>query len=328
MDLRGRGWQLLPSPSPLFLTALLFSVLFSACTEKEEDLDDDDVFVVIDHDLSSLHKRTDFAHDTLVGGAVENTSLVEASGIAVSRSNPRRLWSHNDSGHAARLYRMGDDGADCGVLVVQGAGSRDWEDICIGPGPEDGIDYIYVGDIGDNHAQYGHIVIYRIREPEVSGPCQSGVGQIPATDVERMEFTYPDGPRDAETLMIDPWTRDLYIVSKRDYRSVVYRARYPQSTEERTELERLCQLPFNWAVGGDISADGRHIAIKDRNRVFYWQRNLGESVVQALTRKPELLPYIIEPKGEAFGWGPEADSYFTVSEKVGTPAPILYGYSR
>ena len=31
-----------------------------------------------------------------------------------------------------------------------------------------------------------------------------------------IHFKYPDGPRDAETLMIDPVEKLIYIVSKRD----------------------------------------------------------------------------------------------------------------
>lgn len=312
---------------------LIVLILFFSCNKEsqKEPIDDDDEkeeFVIIDHDMNSLSTNNDFQLDTTRGGTLQTPQLVEASGLAVSRSNPSVLWSHNDSGHPNRLFAVGDKGENLGHFFLTGAGTRDYEDICIGAGPEDGVDYIYLGDIGDNDAQYNYIVVYRIKEPDANQLDSAGVYYLDAAEIERMEFTYPDGPRDAETLMIDPFTKDLYIVSKRDYRSIVYRAKYPQAIGERTELEKLAQLPFNWAVGGDISSDGLQIGIKDKYKIYYWERTPQESVIDALKRKPELLPYIIEPQGESFTWTKEGDGYFTVSEQSGIYPPDVYFYSR
>ena len=54
---------------------------------------------------------------------------------------------------------------------------------------------------------------------------------VTLSDVETFTLQYPDGPRDAETLMVDPLSGDIYIVSKRDTVLHIYRAAYPQSTQ-------------------------------------------------------------------------------------------------
>jgi hypothetical protein len=318
--------------SNLIFGALLFFCLSSSCDKKEnqqeENETEQDKFVVIDYTVNNLERSSDYELDSSLGGKLQNHLLEEASGICVSRSNPNVLWSHNDSGHPNRIFPIGVKGENYGHYILTGAGTRDYEDICIGPGPEAGVNYIYLGDIGDNHAQYNYIVIYQFEEPITTGLDSAQVNYINAEDITRYEFTYPDGPRDAETLMIDPWSKDLYIVSKRDYRSVVYRAKYPFKKEERTELERLAQLPFNWAVAGDILADGTKIAIKDKHTVYFWERNQGESVVEALQRTPKKLPYVLEPQGESFGWSESGDQYFTLSEQSGIYPPDVYAYKR
>ena len=45
--------------------------------------------------------------------------------------------------------------------------------------------------------------------------------------------------------MLDPLTKDLYIVSK-EGPSKVYRAAYPQSTTGKTTLEYVAKLPGGW----------------------------------------------------------------------------------
>src|SRR5690606_8519663 len=105
------------------------------------------------YDITNLQNDKSY-HDAENRGLPENKLIDEASGLAVSRSNPSRIWVHNDSGDPNRLYVIGDNAEDYGYFWITGTGARDWEDMCIGPGPVNGINYIYVGDIGDNNAQY------------------------------------------------------------------------------------------------------------------------------------------------------------------------------
>jgi hypothetical protein len=309
---------------------IIFCVFHLVACKKETPIHpvEETDFVIFDYTVNGLDVTDEFSRDTLIGDTLQIPLLNEASGLAVSRSNPNFFWSHNDSGHPNWLFPVPANGVNHGYVALSGAGARDYEDICIGPGPESGINYIYLGDIGDNNAQYNFIIVYRTPEPDLSSFDTSSSLSISSEDIERFEFEYPDGPVDSETLMIDPWNGDLYIVTKREYRSVLYRAKAPLDASKRNKLEKLAQFPFNWAVAGDISADGKQIAIKTPQRIYYWQREVGQSIVDALSIQPKLLPYVLEPQGEAFGWTPDGNGYFTLSEQSGIYPPIIYYYSK
>lgn len=282
--------------------------------------------VYYEYDLDNLEYHLGFS-GAEARGELENRYIVEASGLAVSRSNPSKIWVHNDSGDFNRLFVVGENAENFGEFIIRGAFNRDWEDMSAGPGPVEGITYLYIGEIGDNHAQYDIMSVYRVPEPDISK--LDSVANEPVDGVERIDFIYPDGrARDAETLMVDPETRDIYIVTKRDERSIVYVARYPQVTGKVITLDKVGYFPFNRALAGDISADGSEIAVKTDYRIYYWQRKRGEPVYEALKRQPLLLPYRVEPQGEAFGWMPDGSGYYTLSEKVDDTIPVLYFYRR
>ena len=67
---------------------------------------------------------------------------------------------------------------------------------------------------------------------------------------------YPDGPRNAETLMLDPLTKDIYIISKEGRaRSIGRRIRNRQRGKNDTRAG-CYQTSWGTATGGDISRDG------------------------------------------------------------------------
>ena len=155
-------------------------------------------------------------------GEVEN--ILEASGIVVSRRNPEMIWIHNDSGAKAEIYLINQKGIMVQTVKLMGVNLRDWEDIAIGPGPELDQPYLYIGEIGDNNARFQKKIIYRLLEPEFSE------GNVMNTiyNFDKIVFEYPDGKRDAETLLSDPISGDLYIISKREDNVHVYSLPYPQ----------------------------------------------------------------------------------------------------
>ena len=87
--------------------------------------------------------------------------------MAASRKNPGILWVHNDSGNSANIYALTTEAKLVRICRIKGADCRDWEDIAIGPGPDKKLDYLYIGDIGDNKARYPSIIIYRVPEPKI-----------------------------------------------------------------------------------------------------------------------------------------------------------------
>ena len=259
-------------------------------------------------------------------GLVEHPALDEASGIAASRKNPDVLWAHNDSGDRNRLFALSSTGKHLGEFTIQGASARDWEDMAVGPGPVEGESYLYIGDIGDNDERIDLKYIYRIPEPLVSfngSPVDSILN-----GVEIITFRYPDGNRDAETVMIDPLTRDIYVVSKRESKVRVYRAAYPQSTSSTITLEHVATLNFSLAVGGDISSSGSEILLKTYTNIYYWCRSPGQDLWQTFAEPPIVVPYLPEPQGEAVCWQADGTGYYTLSEELADIPGRLYFYPR
>ena len=233
-------------------------------------------------------------------GTVPFGTIYEASGLAASRQNTGVLWTHNDSGAGPRAYAMGAQGNHLGVYNLTPASATDWEDMAVGPGPVAGTWYLYLGDIGDNSAVRQSIQVYRAAEPTVSA-TQSPV-DVNLTGTETITLRYPDGARDAETLMVDPLTRDLYIVTKRESLSRVYRAAYPQSTTQTITMEYLGQLPWGGATGGDISPDGQEILVRRYFSASLWSRPAGGSIWDAFATTPCTVPLVSEPEGEAISF--------------------------
>lgn len=307
----------------LFL--LPFYFITAGCIPNSIDRDEVTEIFTARYSMQELELCEQF-EGPFAAGELENSAIDEASGLAVSRANPGHVWTHNDSGDFNRIFLIGPNAEDAGTFRIEPAGNRDWEDMAIGPGPADGINYLYIADIGDNRSQYDVKRIYRIPEPSLADHDLSG-GLTSIGGAEMIQFRYPDGMKDAETLMIDPLTRDIYIVSKREFPVTVYLARYPQNTEIVFDLEIVGTLPFTGATAGDIAADGRNIVIKTKTRIFLWERNDGESVSEALQKRPKRLPYVPEVQGEAFAWSADGNRYYTLSEAKGI-TPVLYYYDR
>jgi hypothetical protein len=241
-------------------------------------------------------------------------TLGETSGLAYSRKSQNILWAHNDSGDSNRIYAVNTAGDLVATVRVDGSNARDWEDMCIGPGPG-GDTHLYVGDIGDNNFQYATKTIYRFPEPSL--------GNSPfSVSTARIEYRYPDGQHNAEALMIDPQTRDLYIVTKTGSNTGVYVLRYPQNTSGVTTAEKVGTLGLSTITGGDISPSGSEILLKNYGEIFYWSRSGGESIMSALSRSPTRVKYGGEKQGEAIAWSSSGNGFYTASE--GQNEPIYY----
>jgi hypothetical protein len=250
-------------------------------------------------------------------GNIQNSGLVEISGCAASRINNGVFWMHNDSGDSARIYAVSSSGASRGTYTLSGASASDYEDIAVGPGPVSGRSYIYVGDIGDNGASRSSKQVYRMAEPTLGTGSQGGT-----LATEKFTLVYPDGPRDAETLMVDPLNADLYIVSKREASNRVYRFKAPLENGKTYTGVEVARINISGLDGGDISADGRRILIRNGSQVYLWLRAAGESVGTTLARAPVKVPTASEPQGEAVCWDKNGIDYYTISE--GRNQPLYY----
>lgn len=184
--------------------------------------------------------------------------LHESSGVALSRTSPGVLWSHNDSGGDAEVFAVELPGILNGRIPVAGAENRDWEDIALGKCPTG--ECLYIADIGDNSGQHESVTIYRVPEPK---PTATTTEQA-----EQLIFTYPGGPRDAEAVFVTT-EGELYVVSKgREGPAALYH--YPSDAQpgETVELEHVrdlsagpLQIPDQVTAAG-ANPDGNWIAIR------------------------------------------------------------------
>lgn len=248
-----------------------------------------------------------------VTGRVTTAAATELSGLALSRSQARVLWTHNDSGDRARVFAVAPNGRLLADVDVTGAKNVDWEDIAIGPAPGAG-DALYIGDIGDNKAERSAVVVYRVPEPRLArgGPRATARAQ-------RLALRYPDGAHNAEALLVDPSSGALVIVTK-DSSGIarVYVAGHP-STTATTTVRRAGRLSLGdgeTITAGDVSADGRTLVLRTYDRAFVWSLGRGKSLASAMRRRPcaaraELLA---EGQGEALALTGDGRAFYTVPE--------------
>jgi len=249
-------------------------------------------------------------------GRVEDPAAQELSGLVASRTQPGVLWAHNDSGDTPRLLALARDGRFLGSFEVSGAEALDWEDIAARGGD------LYVGDIGDNAGQRPGIVAYLVAEPDAA----SGGATLPAT---ALRLRYPDGPHDAEALLVDPRRRDLVVVTKEiDGLAGVYVAKPPASGGAAITLRRAARIDLgvgSAVTAGDVSPEGSTVALRSYDRLFVWSRRRGESIVRTLRRPPCSPPTELrEPQGEALALERGGRAALTVTEG---PAPVLRRYT-
>jgi len=252
-----------------------------------------------------------------VTGSIASPDLVEASGMAVSRTSSGILWAHNDSRGGPVLYAFTPDGDDLGEYTIPDAFAIDWEDMGAGPGPDGTGSFLYVGDMGDNFGiRDGSITIWRV--PDIA-PSDLVGATFP--DAQPIPYRMPDGPHDAEALFIDPVEPALYVITKSRSEAFVYRGPLSPSSDAHV-MELVTTLFLDAEVSGaDISPDGGLIALRGYDTVWMWAREPGMSIADAFAAEPCLAPSPEERQGEAIGLDVDW-SYFTVSE--GTSPDIHY----
>jgi len=275
----------------------------------------------------SWHKHEQREND--ITGTLQGRELDEISGIAASGINNNLYYIENDSGDTSRFFSIDPTGKVHATIYFKGNpktefGVTDCEDIAVGPGPISGKSYLYDGDIGDNYSNRQFLTVYRLEEQKAW--ADTGIKHAIAIP---LHLKYPDGPKDAETLMIDPIEKLIYIVSKRRDSVGIYTTPLLYKPNDTVTLTLHGKLffqgikPFKWITAGDISKDGTQILLRSYDKVYYWQRPSNEPVWKVmLTQKPQELPYTMEKQGEAIGFTPDGKGYYTTSE--GVYSPIYY----
>ncbi|KEO75178.1 hypothetical protein [Anditalea andensis] len=311
----------------IFKYRYLLLLLFSCSSNEENPMDQRHTHIPFE----STYQESDliFADQFISEGESKGAStLLEASGLVYSRKNPGYLWSHQDKGNDSRLFLLDSKtGKTVASYRIAGIINRDWEDIEIGPGPEAGVNYIYLGDVGDNDQVYQEYTIYRFKEPLFEETHRGKITDL-SMDFDKIIFNYPDKSHDVEALMVDPGTKDIYLATKRDFWSMLFVAPYPQPIDQRFTVLHAGNFSFRRALAGNVSQNGEHVLIKNDDRIFYWEREKNENFTEMLSRAPKLAPYNpVEAQGEAICFDP-LGGYYTLSEFSNGIIPELYHYKK
>jgi len=250
-----------------------------------------------------------------VNGSVESPLLLEISGMVVSWISEDLLWVHNDSGDAPQIYALDTTGQHLATFRLVGAEAYDWEDMAADES------HLIIGDIGDNYLIRQSLFIYRVPEPDVL--LGQEIYSEDIFDFETYELTYPDKAHDAETLLIDHHTGDLYIITKELFQApTVFRAASPLSTDHTNQLEAVATLGFeetsttgfSFITGGDTSSLFDAIIIRTYSSAFWWWIPRGREFWTAFEYEACSVPLEPETQGESLCFHQNGRDYYSLSE--------------
>jgi len=260
-------------------------------------------------------------------GTISSAEITESSGIAASRCQTDVLWTHNDSGGGPFVFALSPKGDKLGTWKIPDAENIDWEDIAAYK-DRSGKCYLYIGDIGDNRAERREHLVYRIAEPFASPESADSTRESPlaAAKPQELRFEYPDSAQDAETLMVQAHTGDIYVITKHQNDAArVYRLKPDFNTDKLQKAVKVAEIavpavPNGFLTGGDISPDGQHVIICDYLQAYEFSLPANtQNFDEIWGQKPEVVDLGTRKAGEAVCYNVDGTTIFATSEGKNSP---------
>lgn len=224
---------------------------------------------------------------------ITEEDIQESSGLVLSREHDDVAYTINDSGNDPIVYAIKvSTGALVGTTTLSNDDIDDPEALSI---DNDGT--LWFADIGDNDGDRDDIALYALPE---SGPGNHTV------EARWYPLEFDKGPRDAETLLINPKTNDKYIVTKMVSGGELFPI--PKSlTAGRTNhlTQQAEKLPV-LTTDGAFTPDGRHAVLRTLGEIQVfdakdWSRVRSDGVPA-------------QEQGETLAMEPDGDSVLIGSE--------------
>lgn len=231
---------------------------------------------------------------------VTDERLEELSGLASDGSS---WYAVADGGQQLDVFVV--DPKDCSVRDVRTAPTNpyDVEDLALA---SDGT--VWLADTGDNNRRRETVALHTVS---------------PTGESSLYRIAYPDGPHDAEALLLDRQGVP-HIVTKEPFGMAgVYRptgSGLRGRSEETVPLEQVSSVmirstdspggPLSGTLGsilitgGSVSRDGTAVALRTYTDAYVYNAPDGD-VVAALEREPLRIPLPHEAQGEAVAWEPD-----------------------
>ncbi|MQA14355.1 MAG: hypothetical protein GEV09_09320 [Pseudonocardiaceae bacterium] len=242
--------------------------------------------------------------------------LTELSGLV---ADGQRWFAVADGGQRLEVFVL--DPTSCAVddVITAGVNPYDIEDLALAA---DGA--LWLADTGDNDLDRETVALHRL--------TRDGEATL-------FRLVYPDGPHDAEALLLDR-AGVPYVVTKEALGAAgVYRPAGTLAAPGPTPLQRVASVrlgPTDTAggpvgsvgstlvTGAATSADGDVLAVRTYTDAYLYAVGEGD-VATALERAPVRAPVRVplpgEPQGEAVALAPDG-TLLSASEGAAGPAPI------
>ena len=139
-------------------------------------------------------------------------------------------------------------------------------------------------------------------------------------------FTYPDTNQDAETLMVNPKTGDIYVVTKHlSGPASVYRIKPEFDTGQISRPDKVAEIsvpsiPNGFLTGGDISPDATRVIICDYTEGYEFVLPTGaENFDEVWKQQPTVIDLGKRPSGESVTYNIDGTAILAGSEHKNSP---------
>jgi hypothetical protein len=251
---------------------------------------------------------------------VDDRRAAELSGLVAT---PTGYVTVNDSQLRVRDMTVIELDSACRVVATTAYPSRarDPEDLAVGP---DGA--FWVADTGDNvtsETRRRTVAVWRV-EPDGKAVIH--------------RLTYPDGPHDAEALLVPDDGIPLIITKEISGVAALYRPGTaprprttdgvallrvgeftPHATGENNFLGTMGEL---LVTGAAMSPDRRRVVLRTYTAAYEWDVVDGDVVKAITATTPRITALPDEPQGEAISYTADGTAFVTVSDQPG-PSALL-----
>jgi len=193
---------------------------------------------------------------------------------------------------------------------------------------------VWFADIGDNGASRDNVALIAVSYDPADPTDPEGPAAAPVV----FRLGYPDGPHDAEALLLAP-DGVPYIVTKDLLgRSSVYRPSGPLDSAAEVAMEKVADVEFSTTgtpggpigragqvlvTGGAVSVDGSRLALRTYTDAFVWELS-DSDVAGALQADPLAVVALPDaPQGEAISFAEDSRSLLVGSEGVNSVITVV-----
>lgn len=251
---------------------------------------------------------------------LKHPEITESSGLACSHRTPDVFWTHNDSGGHPRLFAFDKQGVHRGTIFIDGARARDWEDMASFVLDEKPC--LLLGDIGDNLSQKSHCTLYLVEEPDIDHDPPRD--DLHLSVLQKVSFTYDDGPHNAEAVAFDPVEKTVILVTKEmTVGCDCYALAWPaESISKKNPIiaRKVATTTFPQVTAIDITSDGRRAVMVTYGLTFEFVRPAGQAWGEVFGQAGRPLVTPFRRQGETVCFGPHGRVIYLTSER--RPAPL------